>query len=130
MDIPNLDSEENSAADNEIQTLTSEELDFLPSLERDGPISDARENNSGPSNKTPPLSPSVLDNSSIRNSSNVQPTASSSATHSVFSPEIVGPFQRLPKEKEEVAESRSPQFTHTRLKKRQFDKNMKQMKDG
>ncbi|KAH9645457.1 hypothetical protein HF086_009795 [Spodoptera exigua] len=43
--------------------------------------------NFGPNNKSPPLSPSILDNTPSQNLSNVQP--STSAIPSVFSPETV-----------------------------------------
>ncbi|PZC71419.1 hypothetical protein B5X24_HaOG213482 [Helicoverpa armigera] len=53
--------------------------------------------NFGPNNKSPPLSPSILDNTPSQNFSNVQP--STSAIPSVFSPEIVRPFPKASQRK-------------------------------
>ena len=83
--------------------------------------------NFGPNNKNPPLSPSILDNTSSQNFSNVQP--STSAIPSVFSPEILRPFPKAPQRKTRAPRNKNLRFTRTRLKKRQSGKNMKQKKN-
>ncbi|KAF2884639.1 hypothetical protein ILUMI_21526 [Ignelater luminosus] len=99
-DRPNPDNGKNNpAANNEIPPLLSQEIDFSPSFETDGPNPGAGKNNPGPNDEILPLSVSLLDESSIPNPSNVQPTASFSATSPVFSSEIFRPFPKASQRK-------------------------------
>ncbi|CAK1592532.1 unnamed protein product [Parnassius mnemosyne] len=89
----NFDTEENnSAANNEIPS--TQEFDFLASFQTHGPNPDDGKKNPGSIDEIPQHSASLLGESSTSNQSNFQPTASSSTTPPVFSPEIIRPFPK------------------------------------
>ena len=102
---------------------TRETYPAEPSFLMDRPNLDAGENNPRPKDEIPLVSASLLGESSIPNSSNVQPTTSSSATSSVFSPEIVRPFPKAGQRKTRCSRTKKKNLNEPKEKDKGKRKN-------